>query len=91
MDQIFILGFILIMFAFFGLVLMLNHYKDRSYSKMYHNLSNLSSSTQNTDILTLNLNRTEFYKALNFMMMFGIISFEQYTEIESKALPYLRP
>jgi hypothetical protein len=30
----------------------------------------------------------EFYKTLNFLLMYGVITQEQYTEIQLKALPF---
>lgn len=42
------------------------------------------------DMPSLDLTRNELYKALNFMLMMGIITSEQYNEIEAKAFPYIK-
>jgi hypothetical protein len=40
--------------------------------------------------MALHLNKTEYYKSLNFMLMYGVITFEEYNELQMKALPYLK-
>lgn len=42
------------------------------------------------DVPALEVTKEEFYKTLNFMLMFGIISFEEYNQIQTKGLPYVR-
>lgn len=38
----------------------------------------------------LDLSLEEFYKTLNFMLLYGVITFEEYNELERKGLPYVR-
>lgn len=36
------------------------------------------------------LTYTEFYKTLNFMLLHGVITLDQYTHLESKTIPFLK-
>ena len=40
-------------------------------------------------INSLDVNSKEFYKVLNFMLLYGIIDFEQYQELERRARTYV--
>jgi hypothetical protein len=40
--------------------------------------------------IALDLNIEEFNKTINFMLLYGIIDFDQYNELQTKSLPYLR-
>lgn len=40
-------------------------------------------------INSLDVTSKEFFKVLNFMLMYGIITFEEYQEMERKALSYV--
>jgi hypothetical protein len=42
------------------------------------------------EIMALDLNRTDFYKTLNFLLMMGVITFDEYTKLEMKTLSHLR-
>lgn len=42
------------------------------------------------DVPSLELNRKEFYKTLNFMLMYGIITNDQYNELTMKSLAYVK-
>jgi hypothetical protein len=41
------------------------------------------------DIMALELSHEELYKSLNFLLMYGVITFEEYNELQMKGLPYL--
>jgi hypothetical protein len=41
------------------------------------------------DVLAFNLTHEEYYKTLNFMLMYSVITPQQYTEFMSKGSPYL--
>jgi hypothetical protein len=40
--------------------------------------------------IALDLSIEEFNKTINFMLLYGIIDFDQYNELQTKSLPYLR-
>lgn len=40
--------------------------------------------------IALDLTIEEFNKTINFMLLYGIIDFGQYNELQTKSLPYLR-
>lgn len=54
-----------------------------------HKNRNPSNQTEEQEELSLNLSREELYKTLNFMLMYGVIDFNQYNQIELKSLPYV--
>jgi hypothetical protein len=45
--------------------------------------------TNKEDIMSLDLSPEEFYKVLNFLLLYGVISFDEYTKMEVKSLPYV--
>jgi hypothetical protein len=42
------------------------------------------------ETLSLILNQKEFFKTLNFLLMYGIITYDDYLKIELKSLPFLK-
>jgi hypothetical protein len=48
------------------------------------------SKEDNEDINGFDLSREEFYRTLNYMLMMNIIDYQQYNELEVKALPYIQ-
>jgi hypothetical protein len=42
------------------------------------------------EIPSLDLTHEEFYKTLNFLLMYGVITFEEYGEIERKSLTFVK-
>jgi hypothetical protein len=50
----------------------------------------VQSDFKGSEVMALHLNKTEYYKSLNFMLMYGVITFEEYNELQMKALPYLK-
>jgi ACR3 family arsenite efflux pump ArsB len=46
--------------------------------------------TSKEDIIALDLSPEELYKVLNFLLMYGVIDFKEYTNMELKSLPYVK-
>jgi hypothetical protein len=50
----------------------------------------MKPSKEELEVLSLILNQKEFFKTLNFLLMYGIITYDEYLKIELKSLPFLK-
>lgn len=106
MNYLFIISFMMVLSSVLGLIALLirsseraKHLAREQMNMVIQQLSNTNPNTNSTpsqpyqdpyDMPSLDLTRNELYKALNFMLMMGIITSEQYNEIEAKAFPYIK-
>lgn len=102
MDYLFVISFMMVLSSVLGLIALLirsseraKHLAREQMNMVIQQLSNTNSTPSQPyqdpyDMPSLDLTRNELYKALNFMLMMGIITSEQYNEIEAKAFPYIK-
>jgi hypothetical protein len=106
MDYLFVISFMMVLSSVLGLIALLirssertKHLAREQMNMVIQQLSNTNPNTNPThsqphqdpyDMPSLDLTRNELYKALNFMLMMGVITSEQYNEIEAKAFPYIK-
>lgn len=76
----FILSFVIIVFAVGFIFLFRNIKEDIDEMK----------EEEAKEKPALDLSLEEFYKTLNFMLLYGVITFDQYNEMERKGLPFVR-
>lgn len=79
MDTLTILIYAVVIFTLMFVIYCMNTVRSENKQKV-----------KGEEVPSLEVSKEEYYKVLNFMLMYGVIEFEEYNKIQTKGLPYVR-
>lgn len=89
MDVLLVTSISLMLFSFISLVVLYTRSQERYLNSIRNKADQLTPMSASKDTPSLFLTREEFYKVLNFMLMFGVITYDEYSKMEIQSLPFL--